>query len=259
MVYTPIAGFAGAIEGTDTRWQTLITNHADIQDDLAPPIVDMPRVITSTSTTYQTRLRFYIRRNAAIHGVRFVVRAAATTGTGTIRANVGANNATATITGAVTNYTIDVVGDDDAECTIEMKVTSGGDSITMYALQAYIVTRRARRVEWSASIAARPDGPALLPRQRRATGNQRQDVRNLGRRERDDADASRTALDSSERLGNQDMPNRCVHDRHRVGKLPLASRFENHLLVVDGLALDHDGDRARTARRVGLRHADGFD
>lgn len=149
MVYTPIAGFAGAIEGTDARWQTLVTNHADIQDDLAPPIVDMPRVITSTSTTYQTRLRFYIRRNAAIHGVRFVVRAAATTGTGTIRCSVGANNNTATVTGAVTNYTIDVTGDDDAECLVEMKVTSGGDSITMYAVQAYINTN-GTETEWTA-------------------------------------------------------------------------------------------------------------
>ncbi len=149
MAYTPIAGFAGAIEGTDTRWQTLITNHGDIQDELAPTLVDMPRVITSTSTTYQTRLRFYLRRNLALHGVRFVVRAAATTGTGTIRANVGANNATATITGAVTNYTIDVTGDDDVECTLEMKVTSGGDSITMYAVQAYIITN-GTETEWTA-------------------------------------------------------------------------------------------------------------
>lgn len=153
MVYAPIAGFAGAVAGTDSRWQSLITNHGEIQDTLAPPIVDMPRIITSTSTSYQTRLRFYVRRNAAGHTVRFVVRAAATTGTGTIRANVGANNATATITGAVTNYTIDVVGDDDAECTIEMKVTSGGDSITMYALQAYIVTD-GTETEWT-SVGAR--------------------------------------------------------------------------------------------------------
>lgn len=148
MAYTPIAGFAGAIEGTDTRWQTLITNHADIQDDLAPPIVDMPRVITSTSTSYQTRLRFYIRRNAAGHSVRFVVRAGATTGTGTIRCYVGANSNTAAVSGATTNYTIDVTGDDDAECLVELKVTSGGDSITMYAVQAYIITD-GTETEWT--------------------------------------------------------------------------------------------------------------
>jgi hypothetical protein len=140
MAYVPMTGFAGVVAGTDARWQSLITNHGEVQDTLTPPIVDMPRIITSTSTTYQTRLRFYVRRNLAGHTVRFVVRAVANSGAGTIRANVGASNNTAAVSGAVTNYTIDVTGDDDAECTLEMKVASGGDSITMYAVQAYLVT-----------------------------------------------------------------------------------------------------------------------
>lgn len=138
--YTLNTGFAGPVEGTDSRWQNLIANHNGIQDEYAPSIVDMPRVVTSTSTSYETRFRFKIRRNSANHSVRFVVRAAATTGTGTIRANVGGSSATAAISGAVTSYTVDVAGDDNAECTVEMKVTSGGDSITLYALQVYIVT-----------------------------------------------------------------------------------------------------------------------
>jgi len=149
MAYAPIAGFAGAIAGTDSRWQSLITNHGEIQDTLTPPIVDMPRIITSTSTSYQTRLRFYVRRNLAGHSVRFVIRAAATTGTGTLRCYVGGNSNTAAVSGGTANYTIDVTGDDDAECLVEMKVTSGGDSITMYAVQAYLVTDGAEQ-EWTA-------------------------------------------------------------------------------------------------------------
>ena len=138
--YTLNAGIVGAIEGTDTRWANLIANHAGIQDAYTPSIVDMPRLVTSTSTTIEDRLTFKIRRNSALHTVRFLLRAVANTGSGVITCSVGASSASAAISGAVAAYTVNVTGDDDATCIVKMKVDSPGDSITLSAIQVYIVT-----------------------------------------------------------------------------------------------------------------------
>jgi hypothetical protein len=140
MAYTLNAGLTGSVEGTDTRWQRLIDNHAEVQDIYAPPIVDMPVNITSTSTTSQDRLAFVIRRNKAAHTIRFVLRAGATTGSGAIGCYVGASSGTASVSGATTTYTVDVAGSEDATVTIRMRVASVGHSITLYAMQVYILT-----------------------------------------------------------------------------------------------------------------------
>jgi len=140
MAYTLISGLSGSVEGTDTRWQRLIDNHAEVQDAYAPPIVDMPCNVTSTSTTTQDRFRFVVRRNKAAHTIRFRLRAGATSGSGTITCIVGASSASASVSGATTIYTVDVAGSEDAEVTVRMSVTTGGDSITLYGLQAYILT-----------------------------------------------------------------------------------------------------------------------
>jgi hypothetical protein len=135
----PSAAFADVILGTSATYTRILDNHREVHETYTPPILSLPVFLTQTGTSYTERLAFRIRGNAGLHDVRFRVRAVATSGTGDVRLEVGANSTNIAISGAVAWYTDTVtMAAADADCLLYMRATSGGNSITVSALQVYL-------------------------------------------------------------------------------------------------------------------------
>ena len=183
MPYSPTPYLGGRIQGTSSVWADIIDNHTQVQDDWTPPIIDMARVMTQTSTTAADRLIFKVRRNDALHDIRFRIRAAATTGSGVITCYSDANSTAQAITGAAAWYNVDVTPTSgDSTCKVAMDVDAPGDSITLYAIQVGLLPATGTEPDWvqvdtrwaTATDAAVPsrvctdlrNGPAYLARDR---------------------------------------------------------------------------------------------
>lgn len=139
MAYDPPPTIVTRLYGDDPIWSTVVTNHGEVQEGYSPAIIDAPFRITQTSTSDTTRAHFRVRTNAALHPVRFRFRAGCTVGSGTIKCVVGAASTDQAVTGAQSWYTVDVtplVADPD--CELLAKVTSGGHSLEVTALQVYL-------------------------------------------------------------------------------------------------------------------------
>jgi len=139
MAYDPPDTFA-SLRGNSPAWGKMVGNHNEVQQEYAPAIIDQPLAMTSTSTSFADRAHFRVRDNHALHPIRVRIRAGCTTGSGTIKVVVGAASFDQAITGAQTWYAVDVtplVADPD--CYLRLKVTSGGHSLEVTALQVYVV------------------------------------------------------------------------------------------------------------------------
>lgn len=140
MAYDPPPTIVTRLYGDDPIWSTVVNNNSEVQATYNPAIIDQPWLITTTSTSFTTRAHFRVRTNAALHPVRFRFRAGCTVGAGTIKCAVGAASTDQAVTGAQAWYTVDVTPLVSApDCSIQTKVTTGGDSLEITALQVYLV------------------------------------------------------------------------------------------------------------------------
>lgn len=139
MAYNPPETFA-SLRGNNAAWGLMVANHNEVQAEYAPPIIDQPLMMTSTSTSFADRAHFRVRDNHALHDIRVRIRAGCTVGSGTIKVVIGTASVDQAVTGAQAWYDVDVtplVADPD--CYLRLKVTSGGHSLEVTALQVYVV------------------------------------------------------------------------------------------------------------------------
>jgi hypothetical protein len=141
LAYVPPLTISQRFQANDADWTTIIDNHLEVQETYAPPFVDQYLRFNVTSTTHAERVHFMARGNAALHPIRLRVYARATTGTGTVRLLSDANSNDVTInTAGFSWFTVDVTPTAaDSECAISVRVTSGGHSMDIGAVQAYLV------------------------------------------------------------------------------------------------------------------------
>lgn len=164
MAYDPPPIIVTQLLGDDPAWAQVVDNHGQIQAEYSPAILDAPFRVTQTSTSFTTRAHFRVRKNEALHPVRFRIRAGCTVGAGTIKCVVGAASQDQAVTGAQAWYTVDVtplVADPD--CEIRARVTTGGDSLEITALQVYLApvtgTDVADWVDVDSAVWATTDSP----------------------------------------------------------------------------------------------------
>ena len=140
MAYVPPLTISQRFQANDTDWPVIIENHQEVQFSYAPPFIDQYLRFNVTSTTHAQRVHFMARKNAALHPIRLRVYARATTGTGTVRILSDANSADVTInTTSFAWYTVNVTPTAaDSECAISVRVTTGGHSMDIGAVQAYL-------------------------------------------------------------------------------------------------------------------------
>ena len=140
MAYVPPLTISQRFQANDADWPVILENHQEVQFSYAPPVIDQYLRFNVTSTTHAQRVFFKVRGNAALHPIRLRVYARATTGTGTVRILSDANSNDVTInTAGFSWFTVNVTPTAaDSSCAISVRVTTGGDSMDIGAVQAYI-------------------------------------------------------------------------------------------------------------------------
>lgn len=140
MTYSPPLAISQRLPA-DSLWSTIVDNHSEVQRDYAPAIIDQYLAATSTSTSYADRIVWMVRKNAALSQIRVRVYAKCSVGNGTVRVLSGAASNDVAVSGtSFAWYTVDVTPTTpDSACVMRLRVTSGGHSLEVGAVQVYLL------------------------------------------------------------------------------------------------------------------------
>jgi len=139
MTYSPPLAISQRLPA-DSLWSAIVDNHGEVQADYAPAIIDQYLAATSTSTSYADRAVWMVRKNAALHPIRVRIRAKCSVGDGAIRVFSGAATNDVSVSGtSFAWYVVNVTPTTaDSSCGMRLKVTSGGHSLEVGAVQVYV-------------------------------------------------------------------------------------------------------------------------
>lgn len=129
------------IDGTDAAWRAAFTNGRDLYLETTPPIVELTTEVAIGDGESNTRIwTWMLRGNRDRLTVRFRARAIATGGTATLHGVVGGTSTSASVSGALATYQLDVVPPRRGPIVCELRVTTPAlVTLDIEAVQVYLV------------------------------------------------------------------------------------------------------------------------